>query len=178
MRNILLLLIFIFSGCSALKEKTGEYVTEAVVEKITADIDKLLEKRGLSVKEIKNVVDLNSDRAVSKEEVFATVKELARDYAIIEAKNVIDEKIAENNKNFTSQGELKSKLSEFWNWILGLLSAYLGKQILSAKNDGKRDQRLALLEKTFNRDFDGDGSIGSVITNKNNITNSDRNESV
>ena len=56
---------------------------------------------------------------------------------------------------------MKSKSSEFLSWLLGIIIAYLGKQVYSAKQDGKRDQKIAVMEKLIHKDLDGDGIIGA-----------------
>jgi len=73
---------------------------------------------------------------------------------------MVDEHLADRQANYVDKGALSSQMNQIWIWILGLISTYLGKQIYSAKKDGKRDQRIALLEKLLQRDIDGDGIIG------------------
>lgn len=155
------ILVLTSSGCGTLKQATGEYVTEAVRDKIVADVDELLEKRGLSVKEIKEVTDQNGDGKVDRKEILDTVKGATRDYVLLEARNYVEEKMEQNRQNAVSKGELAGTASSIWNWLLGLIAAYLTKQIYSAKRDGKRDERIALLEKTLGKDLDGDGVIGA-----------------
>lgn len=164
MKAKLAILIFLFSlvGCSSFKESVGEYVTEAVHQKIMVDVDALLEKRGLSRQEFKDVLDKNNDGKIDRAEILASTKAATRDAVLLEAKKMVDQHIADNRTNFVNTGDVKSMLNELWLWILGLISAYLGKQVYSAKQDGKRDQRLALLENLLQRDIDGDGNIGSV----------------
>jgi len=151
----------ILSGCAAFKEKTGEYVTEAVQEKIIKDVDELLSKRGLSRKEIEEVVDANNDGEINRQELLETTKSATKDAVLLETKRAIDDYITKTEKEMVDDSALKSKFNEVLLWILGLISAYLGKQIYSAKQDGKRDQRIAVLEKILQKDIDGDGFIGS-----------------
>jgi len=159
---LLNLIVLTSSGCGALKQATGEYVTDAVRQKIVADVDDLLDKRGLSVTEIKHATDQNNDGHIDRTELLSTVKGATRDYVLLEARNYVEQKMAENRAQAVSQGDLQSTASNFWNWILGLIAAYLTKQIYSAKKDGKRDERIAILEKIANKDLDGDGKIGGV----------------
>ena len=167
MKRILLslTLVFCFSGCSALKESTGEYITEAIRDKIVSDVDGILEKRGLSLAEFKNLADENGDSTLNPQEVVSTVKSLAKDYFTLEARNVIDSKLAEYQKKMITSGDLDSRANETWLWLIGaigtMVSGYLTKQVFSAKKDGKRDERIAVLEKMLNKDLDGDGLIGS-----------------
>lgn len=168
-----ILCVPLLSGCTALKEKTGEYVTEAVQEKIIKDVDQLLENRGLSRKELKEVVDANNDGKLDRAELLQTTKAATRDAVLLEARSLVDAQIAQQKENFVDNGDLHSKLSEFWLWILGLVSAYLTKQIYSAKQDGKRDQRIAVIEKLLNRDLDGDGHIGGAPENDEELDEDD-----
>ena len=159
---LLNLIVLTSSGCGSLKQATGEYVTDAVRQKIVADVDGLLEKRGLSVTEIKNVTDENNDGRINQAEILSTVKGATRDYVLLEARNWVESKMAENQTNAASKGDLQNTAANFWNWILGLIAAYLTKQIYSAKKDGKRDERIAVLEKLSGKDLDGDGHIGGA----------------
>lgn len=159
MKKIILMLFLSLTGCSSLKENVGEYVSDAVRQKITNDIDAILEKRGLSLKEIKQAADLNNDGSVNSNETILGLKEMTKDYVLLEAKNYVEKKLAEST---ASKGDLECKSKELWQWVLGLVAAYLGKQIYSAKNDGKRDARIAILEKFTGQDLDEDGVVGTV----------------
>lgn len=167
-----LLILGTLSGCSALKEQTGQYVTEAVTDKIVAEVDTLLAKRNLSLADIRMVVDADNDQQMSQEELIKLVKEMTKDYVLIEGKTLVDQKVNELQHQLVSQDELNSKSKEFWNWLLvtagTLVSAYLGKQVVSAKNDGKRDARLALLENILQKDLNGDGVVGRGLGNNQN----------
>jgi DNA-binding transcriptional MerR regulator len=161
MKNYLLLAtLSLLVGCSAFKEQTGEFVTEAVVDHITQKVDDLLEKRGLSVAEIRTVLDDNGDQTIDRTEILDSAKETAKDVALLEAQRLVEQQIAENSKKMVNATDLEKQKYELWNWILGLVAAYLGKQIYSAKQDSRRDQKLAVVEKLLNRDIDGDGKIG------------------
>ena len=155
---LFLSLILSTTGCGTLKEATGEYVTEAVKDDIIRRVDELLEKRNLSAEEITKAADANDDGNVSREEIYGTVKDMTRDYVMLEAKSYIDSKL----QNHATKGEVETAGEKFWQWLLGLLSLYLGKQLYSQKGDNKRDQKIALLEKMMNKDLDGDGTIGGV----------------
>ena len=161
-KYLMLLSLSLLMGCSALREQTGQYVTDAVVESITQKVDGLLSKRGLSVGEIRNVLDTNNDQALDRGEILDSAKETAKDVAMIEAKRLVEQQMEANTKNMVSASDLDKSKYEQWNWILGLVAAYLGKQIYSAKQDSKRDQKLAVVEKLLNKDLDGDGKIGAT----------------
>jgi len=165
MKKVLLTLVICMPlmsvGCASFKEDVGQYVTEAVRDKVVADVDSLLERRGLSRQEIEQVIDENGDGQIDRAEILETTKAATRDAVLLQARTLVDQQIAEQREGFVDNGDLKSKLNEFWLWILGLVSAYLTKQIYSAKQDGKRDQRIAVIEKLLNKDIDGDGIIGA-----------------
>lgn len=151
-----LLLLTTMAGCGSIKAATGEYVTEAVKEDIARRLDEVLEKRGLSGKEIKSAIDENNDNTVSRDEVYGTIKEMTRDYVLLEARNYVEGKL----QIAATKDDVNSAGNRFWQWFLGLIAAYLSKQLWSQKQDNKRDQRIALLEKFVHKDLDGDGLIG------------------
>lgn len=156
------------AGCSSVKEATGDYVVEAVSEKVTADVNKILDQRGLSLSQITSATDQNNDGKLDRTEIIESVKETTRDYVLLEAKNYIENTIEENKREAATKTDIEATKTHILNWILGLIAAYLGKQIVSAKRDGKRDERIAILEKLLNKDIDGDGSIGAVNTSDSN----------
>jgi len=155
--SILLLSLLPLAGCGSLKAATGEYVTEAVRDDIAKRVDDLLEKRGLSVEEIKKATDGDDSGNITRAEVYGTIKDMTRDYVMLEAKSYVDGKLS----NHATKGEVETAGEKFWQWLLGLITLYLGKQLYSQKGDHKRDQRLALLEKVVHKDLDGDGIIGA-----------------
>jgi len=161
----LLTLLLSFSGCAALKEQTGEYVTEAITSEVTSRIIAALDERGLSKDEIVAALDNNNDGNLTSAEMIATLRTLAQDVGSAEAKKIVDDKLDEIEHRMLSQDDLDSNSNQMLNWLLlsvgGLVSTYLGKQVLSAKSDSKRDIRIAILEKTLGRDIDGDGKIGN-----------------
>ena len=165
MKKIIFSLLICFPlfsvGCASFKEDVGQYVTEAVRDTIVGDVDDLLERRGLSRKEIKDVIDQNGDGQIDRAELLATTKAATRDAVLLESKKMLDDYIARNQASYVNTGDLKSKFNEIFLWILGLISAYLGKQVYSAKQDGKRDLRIAVIEKLLHKDLDGDGMIGT-----------------
>jgi DNA-binding transcriptional MerR regulator len=167
-------------GCAALKERTGEYVTEAVVDHIAEKVDQRLERRGLSISQIQSITDLNDDGKVDLSEVRATATAAGREVALAESERWRRESRAEwddATKKFITVDEntsVKGKIQDFWNWLIatfGLLVStivgYLTKQVFSAKTDGKRDAAIAkqeartdALERLLGRDLDNDGMIG------------------
>ena len=169
--SLAFILILATSGCNSLKDATGEYVVEAVTEKVSENVERMLQNRGLSLAQITSATDVDSNGSVDRAEIVTTVKETAKDFVLLEAKNYIEQKIAENTKLAATKDDVEAAKLKFINYLLGLLAAYLGKQIVSAKRDGKRDERIAILEKLINRDIDGDGIIGgapAVASNPNN----------
>ncbi len=182
MRRLLLVTLMLsVTGCSALKERTGEYVTESVVDHIAEKVDQRLERRGLSISQIKGVTDLNDDGVVDMAEVRETAKLAGREVALSEAerwKRESQEELKAATKQFVTaddQSTVKSKLQDFWNYLLATIGAlvatvvsYLTKQVFSAKSDGRRDAEIAkaaartdALERLLGRDLNNDGRIGS-----------------
>jgi hypothetical protein len=163
--TILSCILFITCGCSSLNKEVGDYVKDALAKSVERSIDEKFASRNLSLSEIKSVVDLNKDGTLGTKEVLALVKDLSKDYAALETKKIIDSRISQLEETVVHSDQLDSKSKETFNWIimtaLGLVSTYLGKQIVSAKKDGKRDERIALLEKALQKDLDGDGKIGN-----------------
>lgn len=175
-----LLLLTTMPGCSAFKERTGEFVTEAVVDHIAEKVDQRLDRRGLSISQIESITDLNNDGKVDMSEVRATAAAAGREVALSESERWQRESRTEwdaATKKFVTIDEntsVKTKIQDFWNWLIatfGLLVStivgYLTKQVFSAKSDGKRDAAIAkqeartdALERLLGRDLDNDGMIG------------------
>jgi len=153
--NALLLTAVLFmSGCSALKAKTGQYVTEAVVADIVKRVDKKLEERGLSRSEIKQVVDTNKDGKLDKSEIMATAKGAVKDLVALK----VAEREAHYKEKFASADSLWGTIGS----LVGLVVLYLIQQIFSAKGQGNNHARLMLLEKALQKDLDQDGVVGDV----------------
>ena len=177
----ILVLVLPLFGCSAFKERTGEFVTEAVVDHIAEKLDQKLERRGLSISQIQSITDLNNDGKVDMSEVRETARAAGREIALSESDRWKRESQAEwksATQRFVSIDEnttVKSKLQDFWNWLVATVAAlvstvvaYLTKQVFSAKSDGRRDIEIAkahartdALERLLGRDLNNDGHIGS-----------------
>lgn len=159
-----LLSLTLLCGCSSFKQELGDYVRDAVTKSVETTVDKKLGERGLSINEIKTVVDTNRDGKLTGSEVYTALKDTAKDAALLEAKKLVDDKLAQLQTQMVSKDQLESKSSQLWYYgltsLLTLLSAYLGKQIKDAKHDTARDHRIAALEKALQTDLDGDGQIG------------------
>lgn len=169
------------AGCAGLKRGTGEYVTEAVVDHIAEKVDQRLERRGLSLAEIKNITDLNGDGSVDSDEIRETARAAGREVLLAETerwkRESKEEWVAAQKKfvTFDDQTTVSSKLKDFWNYLIATICglvmtvlSYLTKQVFSAKSDGKRDAEIAkqiartdALERLLGRDLDNDGLIGA-----------------
>lgn len=164
-----LILVSTLSGCASFKQEVGDYVKDAVIKSLDKSLDEKLSARGLSVTEIKSAVDANRDGKITGTEVYTAFKETAKDAAMIEAKKLVDDKIAQLQAQTASKGDLEHEGKSHWQnllvGILGLLSAYLGKQINDTRNNTHRDNRIAMLEKLLQKDIDGDGEIGGGVAN-------------
>lgn len=182
MKRMMVLVLALLSGCSAFKDQTGEYVTEAVVDHIAEEIDQRLDRRGLSLEQLRTVADLDDDGSVDMAEVHETARAAATDLVTAyAAKMELEQRTEweEASKNLVTRDEaagLKGDLHDFWNWLqasFGLLVttviSYLIKQVFSAKADGRRDTdiaksqaRMDALEKLLHRDLNNDGVIGGA----------------
>ena len=176
-RLILVLMLISANGCSLFKEKTGEFVSEAVVDHIAEKVDQRLERRGLSIAQIKNATDLNDDGKVDLNEIKETAKLAAVELVESKAEKQ-QEKWEAATKRFVTiddQTTVKSKVEDFWLWLKATMGAlvaavctYLTKQVFSAKSDGRRDAEIAkaharqdMLERLLGKDLNRDGQIGS-----------------
>lgn len=165
MNRLLIVLLLTCSGCSALKAKTGEYVTQAVIENIVSRVDKKLEERGLSRAEIKKVVDLNKDGKIDKAEIIAGAKGAAKELIALKIQAAYakqKERMREQAKTFVTRGENQS----VWDWIKGTIGGTLLMFVLGLASylvrHWNHGQHSAVLEKLLQRDLDGDGTIGAV----------------
>lgn len=177
----LYLLACLLTGCESLKERTGEFVTEAVADHIADKVDARLEQRGLSIAQLKDVVDVNGDGKVDMTEVRETARLAAGQIAMAQTQEwqrSSQERWQEATQNLVTRDEqtgVKGDVQDFWMWLkatIGLLvttiGGYLTKQVFSAKSDGKRDASIAkaearmdALERLTGRDLNHDGQIGS-----------------
>jgi len=149
-----IVLIFGLTGCSAISDKAIEYA-ESALEK---QLDKKLADRGLTVEEIKKAV--NPEGKIDSATMAAVIKSVTTDVALMEGKKAVDAKVKELSTDPNNNDNIKNIIVA----VLTLVSAYLGKQVVSAKNDGVRDARIMVLEKAVQRDIDGDGVIGETKT--------------
>ena len=147
LKKLFLVALLATPGCSALKSDVGDYVTDAVVQKIEADVEAKLQTRGVSLAEIKSVTDANGDGKITPQEVLSVTKGFAKDFILLEAQKFVSQKM----QDVPTKNDLESKSKEFWYWLITavgtLLVGYLGKQVASAKADGHRDRRIAIVEK-------------------------------
>jgi len=173
-------MLFVLPGCGALKAHTGEFVTEAVVDHIAEKVDQRLERRGLSIAQIRSITDLDGDGAVNLGEIRETARLAAGEIATSQTEEWSrrqQAKLDEATEKFITIDEsttVKGKLQDFWNYLLATIGAlvmsvitYLTKQVFSAKSDGRRDTEIAkahartdALERLLGRDLDNDGQIG------------------
>jgi len=122
-----------------------------VEQHIADEIDKKLAEKGLSIEQLKRDVAVNdSSGNVS---VAQTFKEVAKDSALIEANRLVQAKLAEYQQQIATKGELDSTSEKIWYRILtglgGLLSLYLGKQVVTQGRAASHGARIDALEKIF-----------------------------
>ena len=177
---IALLFCLCFSGCAALKERAADYIQEEAIEQISKAVDKQLEKRGLSLDELKQFVDENKDGNLGQDELLGVAKATAKDFIELQiqqksgdAQKQLEQKIAAlaEAKDLDELKKVAEEQDLFGKGTMGtLMLAILGvvyQRINSAKRHGAHETELAAqktrmnyLEKLFNRDLDGDGSVG------------------
>jgi hypothetical protein len=150
-------LALLLQGCAWTKEKVGDYVTTAAAESMVRRIDAELHKRDLSLAELKHAADLNDDGALTKDEIIQTAKLGLGDYLDLrfeKQKHRVLSSIAPVGSGVggdRSNGEGTSIWKQILS-VLGLITLYLLKQVWSAKQDAKRDARIAIIEKATNGD--------------------------
>lgn len=166
-RLALVLSLLCLSGCSSLKDATGEFVSDAIKANIEKQVDSKLAERGLTRDEILKLIDMDDDGKVSTSEALATIKEATKDFVSLEGKQLVDEKLKEFGNTVASKNDLDTSSRDALIQLLlasgTLVMGYLTKQVFSAKNDGKRDARIAILEKVLQKDLNGDGVIGNNV---------------
>lgn len=161
------------SGCAAFKEKTGEFVTEAVVDHLTERVDQVLDQRGLSIAQIKSVTDVNGDGQLTGAEVKALFKDSALEIARARTDKLRAEQKAEWQEatdalkaRLKGQGDKEtSALADLWTWLQAtfwLALASLGTMLWGNHKHGKTSKQLAMLERLTNRDLNRDGHIGEA----------------
>lgn len=137
------------SGCASIKQHIAASVKEAVTEAVATEIDKELGERGLSLQEIKNVTDANSDGQLTRQEITETVKDFATDYIAVRLED--------------AKKEVDSTKTGLWGTLASIVLmvlTYLVRELRTSKTHGKHEARLDILEKLLNKDLDGDGDIG------------------
>jgi len=186
-RLILVALLLSLAGCASLKDKAVDYLKDEALEQVAKAVDKQLEKRGLSLDELKRVTDVDLDGSISSKDVMTTVKETAKDLVALElerrgsvARDELEAKLkavagardVDDLKRIVEAQDVAG--SRTLGLLITALLGYLGKQVVSAKSDGRRDAELAVnrteistakerinaFEKLVQKDLDGDGSIG------------------
>ena len=146
----LIFAVFLLTGCGSLKEKVGELEKEALVQSISDSVDKKLEARGLSLATLKQAVDPTASGHSSQAEVASMAKEAA----LLETKKLLDEKAAEFKASHVTRDEFGQEHESFlWKIVLGamgLVSTFLGKQVVSGRREAKKHAnyhaRMAVLE--------------------------------
>jgi len=165
---LLALLVLSFTGCGSLQSATGDYVIDAVTQQVSAAIDTKLNERNLSLEEIKNAADLDGSGDVTQEEMVASARLAVQDMVVAKLGVFgagMQEQIKAATEDMVTADSLRDVQSDgqsnLWALVLAVVG-YLTKQVFSAKSDGKRDARLAVMEKMLGKDLDGDGVVGDA----------------
>lgn len=174
MRHSLLAALLVTTGCGALRDRAVDYAQEVAISQVELVLDRQLDKRGLSLAQLKQLADDDKSGAVTAGEVAKLAKDSLADFVTIKAKAASDEGKAELEGKLKALAsasdlqELRAAAEEqevFGKGTLGalvaMLTGYLAKQVFSAKADGKRDARLDTMEKLTGLDLNKDGRIGS-----------------
>jgi hypothetical protein len=151
-------------GCSAVKEKVGDLEKEALVQSITDSVDKKLEQRGLSLATLKSAVDVNGAGKIDPKQATAETVSMAKELALAETKKLLDDKAKEFEANHITRNEFGQERESLWVKIgmglFGLISTYLGKQIVSGRQEAKKHAnyhaRMAVLEALVGKKALGD----------------------
>jgi hypothetical protein len=167
MRKALVLVIIVLNltGCSALVDRAEDYVKQEAFNRITAELDIKLQQQGVSLAQVTSAL-ADSEGHITKHSLAVVAKESITEIAFAEGKKLVD---AEINK-LATKNDLDSTATKIWKWlagsILGLVSGYLGKQIVGVKRRAKKDKafhdRLQMLERLTGQDLDGSGTIGKT----------------
>lgn len=164
MRPIATVLLFALTattyGCSSLQQQLGDIEKKALVDSVERDIDTKLAQHGLSLSLIESAVDTDGDGKITPAEVKSFVKETTKDYLALEAKKLVDVKVNDAETRLVSKHEtgLSSLWTKFEIWLGGLVSVYLGKQVVSRRLDDKKhkshDSRMKVLEALVGKPAD------------------------
>jgi len=144
------------SGCGALEAKIGDIEKTALVASVTASVDAKLQERGLSIATLKSALDPVGDGKLTTQGVTQSVTSMAKELALTEAKKIVDVKVQElevrsatERDNLATGIFLKTGVA-----LLGLVSAYLGKQVVSAQSAGaaavNHEARVSTIETALN----------------------------
>jgi len=120
---VLVFLLFL-TGCSSFKEDISKYVAAEVKAKIESTIDERLAIKGLSIAEIKSELDLRQDGKITKEDLKSSVIDITKDSLVIEARRIVDAKLAHLEANMASKDQLDSRGSSAFNYLLVTLLGY------------------------------------------------------
>lgn len=148
--TVILTAALLLTGCGAIKEKVGDLEKQALVDSIAQSVDKKLEERGLSIATLKQAVDPN----LSGHSTQAELTSMAKEAALLEAKKLIDDKAREFAASHVTRDEFGQERESLWMKIgmgvFGLVSTYLGKQIVAGRREAKKHAnyhaRMAVLE--------------------------------
>jgi DNA-binding transcriptional MerR regulator len=174
MRHALLAALIASTGCAALRDRAVDYAQEVAVAQVELAIDRQLDKRGLSLAQLKQLADADQNGTLSAGEAARFAKDGLRDFVDLKVQLEADKASASLDEKLKALAgakdldELRAAAKEqdlfgkgTAGALMALLASYLMKQVFSAKSDGKRDARLEVLEKVTGQDLNRDGSVGA-----------------
>ena len=181
MNRLLALLLLLFCGCASLRDSATDYVKDLAIEKITEAVDKQLDKRGLSLEQLRKLADDDRNGKVTAGEVTGLAKAALMDFVDLKVQLESDKSQAMLEEKLKAVAgakdldELRAATKDadlFGKGTLGMLvTAVLGfayTRITSAAKHGKTQAdlaatgaRLDAMEKLTGMDLNRDGRIGS-----------------
>lgn len=181
-RFVWALLILSCGGCSSLRDSAVDYAKELAAMKVREAVDDQLEKRGLSLSQLKELVDSDRNGKVDQGEVVRLAKSSLSDFVELKVQVEGDRAKAELEEKLKAVAEVKD-LEElravakdqdlFGKGTLGALLTFVltfaYSRVTSANKHGKTvselaatNARLDAMEKLTGLDLNRDGRIGGL----------------
>jgi len=179
MNRLACLMLPLLVGCASLRDSAAEYAKELAIQKISEAVDHQLDKRGLSLAELKALADDDRNGQVDQGEIVRLAKQSLLDTVDLrvqvesdKAKADLEEKI-KALANVKDLDELKDVAkSQGWGTagsLLALILTIAYQRVRSANRHAKTEGDLAAtnaridaFEKLTGIDLNRDGRIGGL----------------